>query len=75
MAGNRDVVQRKTFGKGFTRDSSVFLDDVLAEPRCDLVDLLNWFGRNASIADPTGKGARLATINTDEHQRGSSARY
>jgi hypothetical protein len=41
MAGNRAVVQRKTFAKEFTRDFSVFLDDVVAEPRSDLVDLLN----------------------------------
>jgi hypothetical protein len=41
MAANREVVQRRTFGKGFTRNFSVFLDDVFAEPRSDLVDLLN----------------------------------
>ena len=41
MAGNREAVQRRTFAKGFTRNFSVFLDDVVAEPRSDLVDLLN----------------------------------
>jgi hypothetical protein len=41
MAANREVVQRKTFAKGFTGNFSVFLDDVVAEPRSDLVDLLN----------------------------------
>ena len=41
MAANREVVQRRTFAKGFTRNFSVFLDDVVAEPRSDLVDLLN----------------------------------
>jgi hypothetical protein len=51
MAANREVVQRRTFAKGFTRNFSVFLDDVVAEPRSDLVDLLNRFGRNASIGD------------------------
>ena len=41
MAANREVVQKRTFAKGFTRNFSVFLDDVVAEPRSDLVDLLN----------------------------------
>jgi hypothetical protein len=41
VADNREVVQRRTFAKGFTRDFSVFLEDVVAEPRSDLVDLLN----------------------------------
>jgi hypothetical protein len=41
MAGSREIVQRKTFAKGFTRDFSAFLDNVVAEPRSDLVDLLN----------------------------------
>jgi hypothetical protein len=41
MAANREVVQRRTFAKGFTRSISVFLDDVVAESRSDLVDLLN----------------------------------
>jgi len=36
MADNREVVQRRTFAKGFTRNFSVFLDDVVAEPRSDL---------------------------------------
>jgi hypothetical protein len=38
MAANREVVQRRTFAKGFTRNFSVFLDDVVTEPRRDLVD-------------------------------------
>jgi hypothetical protein len=41
MAANREVAQRKTFAKGFTRNFSVFLDNVVAEPRRDLIDLLN----------------------------------
>ena len=41
MAANREVAQRRTFAKEFTRNFSVFLDDVVAEPRSDLVDLLN----------------------------------
>jgi len=41
MAANREVVQRKIFAKGFTRDFSVLLNDVVAEPRSDLIDLLN----------------------------------
>jgi len=40
MAANREVVQRRTFAKGFTRNFSVFLDDVVAEPRSDLVTFL-----------------------------------
>jgi hypothetical protein len=51
MAANREVVQRRTFAKGFTRNFSVVLDDVVAKPRSDLADLLNLFGRNASIGD------------------------
>jgi len=31
MAANREVVQRRTFAKGFTRNFSVFLDDVVVE--------------------------------------------
>jgi hypothetical protein len=41
MAANRKGVQRRTFAKGFTRNFSLFLDDVVAEPCSDLVDLLN----------------------------------
>jgi hypothetical protein len=41
MVANREVVQRRSFAKGFIRNSSVFLDDVVAEPHSDLVDLLN----------------------------------
>jgi hypothetical protein len=41
MAAHKGVVQRRTFAKGFTRNFSVFLDDVVAEPRSDFVDLLN----------------------------------
>jgi len=41
LAANREVVQRRTFAKGFTRNFSVFPDDVVAEPRSELVDLLN----------------------------------
>jgi hypothetical protein len=41
MAANREVVQRRTFARGFTGIFSVFLDDVVVEPRSDLVDLLN----------------------------------
>jgi len=51
MAGNREIVQRRTFAKGFNGNFSVFLGDVVAEPGSDLVDLGNSFGRNASIAD------------------------
>jgi len=41
MAANREVVQRRTFAKWFTQNFSVFLADVVAEPRSDLIDLLN----------------------------------
>jgi len=41
MPAKKEVVQRRTFAKGFTRNFSVSLDDVVAEPRSDLVDLLN----------------------------------
>jgi hypothetical protein len=41
VVGNREAVQSKILAKGFTRNLSVFRDDVVAEPRTDLVDLLN----------------------------------
>ena len=51
MAGNREIVQRRILAKGFTGNFSVFLDDVVAEPRS------GWFpstsrGDSASFALP-----------------------
>jgi hypothetical protein len=39
MASNREVMQRTTFAKGFTRNFSAFLDELVAEARSDLIDL------------------------------------
>jgi hypothetical protein len=41
MVSNRELAQKRSFARGFTRNFSLLLDDVVAERCNDLIDLLN----------------------------------
>src|SRR6266568_8195602 len=66
MAANREVVQRRAFAKGFTRNFSVFLDDVVAFLMHELTETATpELLPNNNLRDVCNNDFRLAVVKSN----------